>query len=310
MVAEIHSHGKGHPPKVVEGRVHRKTKVLSCKMGNTAGGIISPTLANITLDGLEGMLTKHFGSKDSKKRKSSSVHLIRYADDFIITSKTKEILAEKVMPLLEAFLSERGLTLSKEKTSMTHVKEGFDFLSQNVRKYKTSLIIKPSKSSIKNLLNRVRDEIKKNRAQTQAHLIDLLNPLIRGWGNYHKSVCARKTFEKVDHEIFQALWRWSKRRHPNKGLRWIKDKYFKIHGRQSWCFVSKLKYKNKNSVELKKLFKTTSLPIRRHRKIIAQANPFDKEWSRYFAERARKYTMSFETSNNHSFPSHLIAKGL
>lgn len=131
--------------------------------------------------------------------------------------------------------------------------------------------------------------VTKNRTQTQEHLIDILNPLIRGWGNYHQKVCARKTFEKVDHEIFQALWRWSKRRHPNKGLRWVKNKYFKIQGNNNWCFMSRSKIKNKNTVELKELFKTTSISIRRHRKIRANANPFDKEWYEYFAERSLKY---------------------
>jgi len=245
----------------------------------------------MTLDGLEDLLKKHFGSKDNKKRKKSGVHLIRYADDFIITSKTKEILELQIMPLLKEFLSERGLALSKKKTAITHVREGFDFLSQNVRKYGTSIIIKPSRNSIKRLLNRVRDLVKKNRTQTQEYMIDILNPLIRGWGNYHKKVCARKTFEKVDHEIFLALWRWSKRRHPNKGLRWIKKKYFKTQGNNNWCFMSKSKIKYKDTVELKELFKTTSILIRRHRKIRANANPFDKEWDEYFVERSLKYSI-------------------
>lgn len=259
------------------------------KWGTPQGGIISPTLANMTLDGLENLLVENFGPKDSKKRKKNSVHLIRYADDFIITSKSKEILELEIKPLLEKFLSERGLSLSKKKTAITHISEGFDFLSQKVRKYGKSIIIKPSKNSTEKLLNRVRGLIKKNRAQTQEDLITILNPLIRGWGNYHKKVCARRTFEKVDHEIFQALWRWSKRRHPNKGLRWTKKKYFKAHGTDNWCFMSESKNKEKDISEAKKLFKVTSLPILRHRKIRANANPFDKEWYEYFEERALKY---------------------
>lgn len=266
-----------------------KQAFCSTKWGTPQGGIISPTLANMALDGLEDLLKDHFGSKGSQKRKKSGVHLIRYADDFIVTGKNKEILELQVTPLLKKFLSKRGLVMSKKKTSITHVREGFDFLSQNVRKYGTSIIIKPSRDSIKRLLNRVRDLVKKNRAQTQEYLICILNPLIRGWGYYHKRVCARKTFEKVDHEIFQALWHWSKRRHPNKGLRWIKKKYFKTQGNNNWCFMSRSKSKNNNTVELKELFKTTSIPIRRHRKIRANANPFDKEWYEYFVERSLKH---------------------
>jgi RNA-directed DNA polymerase len=268
-----------------------KQVFCSTKWGTPQGGIISPTLANMTLDGLEDLLKDRFGSKDSSKRKKSGVHLIRYADDFIITGKTKEILELEIIPLLEKFLSVRGLVMSKKKTSITHVREGFDFLSQNVRRYGKSLIIKPSRNSIKRLLHRVRDLVKKNRAQTQGVMIDILNPLVRGWGNYHKKVCARKTFEKVDHEIFQSLWRWSRRRHPNKGLRWIKKKYFKTQGNNNWCFSSRSKSEKNTTVELKELFKTTSIPIRRHRKIRANANPFDKEWYEYFAERSLKYSI-------------------
>lgn len=256
----------------------------STKWGTPQGGIISPTLANITLDGLENILTDQFGQKDSKKRKASGVHMIRYADDFVITGKTKEILELQVLPMLEIFLKERGLSISAKKTRITHVKEGFDFLSQNVRKYGKSIIIKPSKDSIKRMLTRIRNLIRKNCTKTQEYLIALLNPLIRGWGNYHRKVCSRKTFEKVDHEIFQALWRWSKRRHPNKGLRWIKNKYFKIQGSNDWCFA--VKPLNKDKIELNELFKTTNIPIRRHIKIRAKSNPFDKEWYKYFADRA------------------------
>jgi len=264
------------------------------RWGTPQGGIISPTLANMTLDGLESILTNAFGPKDSKKRKASGVHLIRYADDFVITGKSKEVLELQVLPLLEEFLAKRGLTVSAKKTAITHVRQGFNFLSQNVRKYGTSIIIKPSKDSVKRMLKRVRKLITENRTQTQERLIDLLNPLIRGWGNYHKAVCARKTFEKVDHEIFQSLWRWSKRRHPNKGLRWVKKKYFKAQGNQSWCFSTKIRIKGK--VELKEIFKTTCLPIRRHRKIRAKANPFDKEWYEYFAQRALNIRFKKEKS--------------
>lgn len=262
-----------------------KQMFCSTKWGTPQGGLISPTLANMTLDGLENILTDEFGSKGSRKRKKCGVHLTRYADDFVITGKTKEILELQVLPLLEEFLAKRGLTLSAKKTAIVDVRQGFDFLSQNVRKYGTRIIIKPSKDSTKRMLKRIRDLIKENRTQTQEDLIDLLNPLIRGWSNYHKAVCSRKTFEKVDHEIFLALWRWSKRRHPNKGLLWIKKKYFKAQGNQVWCFATKNTDRNKK-VELKNLFKATNLPNRRHRKIRANANPFDKEWYEYFAQRA------------------------
>jgi RNA-directed DNA polymerase len=260
-----------------------KQMFCSTKWGTPQGGIISPTLANMTLDGIETVIENHFGRKGDKKRKKSGVHMIRYADDFVITGKSKEILELQMLPLLKEFLAVRGLTVSEKKTKITNVKQGFDFLSQTVRKFGTSIIIKPSKDSIGRLLRRIRELVQKNSSQSQKSLIDLLNPIIRGWAYYHSKVCARKTFEKVDHEIFQILWRWSKRRHPNKGLRWIKDKYFKTYGNQSWNFA--VKEVNEGKTRIYELFKATTIPIRRHRKIRAAANPFCREWATYFAER-------------------------
>ena len=214
--------------KWLESGYIEKQMFCSTKWGTPQGGIISPTLANMTLDGIEEVIIRQFGRKGDKKRKKSGVHLIRYADDLVITGKSKEILELQMLPLLKEFLAARGLTLSPQKTRIVNVREGVDFLSQTIRKFRTSIIIKPSKNSVNRFLSRVRELIRKNLAQTQKHVIDLLNPLIRGWAHYHSKVCARKTFEKVDHEIFQILWKWSKRRHPNKGLRWIKDKYWAI----------------------------------------------------------------------------------
>lgn len=260
--------------------------------GTPQGGIISPVLANMTLDGLEDVISKHFGKKGTKKRKKYGVHMIRYADDFIVTGKSKEILETKVKMLVEDFLSQRGLSLSAGKTKVTHIEQGFDFLGQTVRKYKTKIIIKPSGKSINRLLKRIRCLIRKNSAETQKKVIDLLSPQIRGWAQYHRGICARKAYEKVDHEIFRALWRWSKRRHPNKGLCWIKDKYFKVKESRKWCFAALAK--NKNIVEWKELFQATSVPIRRHKKIRAVANPYDKEWYAYFKERQSKKLFSLQ----------------
>ncbi len=240
----------------------------------------------MALDGLESVCTKQFGKKGTKKRKRSGVHVIRYADDFIVTGKTKEILELEVKPLIEDFLRERGLTLSEKKTTITHVQQGFDFLGQTVRKYNTKLIITPSKKSVDRLLTRTRSLVKKNRAETQEKLIDMLSPQIRGWAYYHRGVCARKTYEKVDHEIFKILWQWSKRRHPNKGFCWVKEKYFKTNKNRKWCFATTIKEGEK--VVCKELFQATNVSIRRHRKIRGMANPFDKEWYSYFTERQSK----------------------
>src|SRR5215471_11653970 len=188
--------------------------------GTPQGGIISPALANRALDGLERVLREKYPSKTRLKSlgdKLPSLNFIRYADDFIITSKSKELLEREIRPLVEQFLQKRGLELSPTKTVITHVEEGFDFLGQNVRRYPNGkLLIKPSKKNVKTFLNGIRETIKAALGSTAADLIRELNPKIRGWANYHRHVVSKRIFGRVDHEIVFCLWRWARRRHPNK----------------------------------------------------------------------------------------------
>src|SRR2546429_472925 len=184
--------------------------------GTPQGGIISPALANCALDGLERLLKEKFPTKrclPSLGGKCPRVNLIRYADDFVITSKSKELLEGEIKPLVEYFLQERGLELSPTKTVTTHVEQGFDFLGQNVRKYPNGkLLIKPSKKNVKTFLDGIRRTIKDAHGASAADLIDQLNPKIRGWANYHRHVVSKRTFGRVDHAIFSNLWQWARDR--------------------------------------------------------------------------------------------------
>ena len=165
------------------------------------------------------------------------MNLIRYADDFIITGRTKELLEGEVKPLVEQFLHERGLELSPRKTVITHVEQGFDFLGQNVRKYPNGkLLIKPSKKNIKTFLDGIRKTIKAALGMSAADLIDWLNPKIRGWANYHRHVVSKRVFHRVDHAIFISLWQWARRRHQQKSPGWLKRKYFERQGHNNWRF--------------------------------------------------------------------------
>jgi RNA-directed DNA polymerase len=252
--------------------------------GAPQGGPISPTLMNMTLDGLERLLTQTF-----KRRRGNGiyanpkVHILRYADDFIVTGSSKELLENKVKPLITNFLKVRGLELSQEKTKITHISEGFDFLGQNIRKYDGKLLIKPSKKNIKAFLGKVRRIVKSQKPAKQEQVIKRLNPVIRGWANYHRHVVAKQTFSSVDNKIWQVLWRWAKRRHPNKGARWIKDKYFISEGSRKWVFAADTGETLPNGQpERCRLFKASDVPIRRHIKVKADANPFDPQWETYF----------------------------
>jgi len=239
--------------------------------GTPQGGIISPCLANMTLDGLETKLLA-----DLLKRKGTNVNLIRYADDFIVTGRTKELLENEVKPRIEQFLKERGLELSQEKTRITHIKDGFDFLGWNIRKYDNKLLIKPSEKNVASFLEDVRRTIKENKQAKQESLIELLNPKIRGWSNYHKNQVAKETFSKVDREIWKTLWQWAKRRHPSKDNSWIKNRYFKRIELRDWVFTV-----TKGTT----LVKASDTKIQRHVKIRAEANPYLPESERYFEER-------------------------
>ncbi len=147
--------------------------------GTPQGGICSPVIANLALDGLERKLLERYPKP--KTGYNAKVNYVRFADDFIVTGISKEFLEQEVKPLIEQFMRERGLTLSQEKTVITHINEGFDFLGQQVRKYNGKLIIKPAHKNVSTFLRKVRTLIKANTQATAGNLIVQLNPLIRGW---------------------------------------------------------------------------------------------------------------------------------
>jgi len=249
----------------------------STDAGTPQGGVISPVLANLTLDGLEAAIANQ---PHRETKRQAKLHLIRFADDYVITGNSPELLEEDIAPGVEEFLDARGLEVSPEKTSITHLEEGFDFLGQNIRKYKGKLLITPSKQSVKEILGKARAIIAKNPSASAADLIQQLNPLIRGWVNYHRHVVSKDTFQKIDHAIFQTLWRWAKRRHRNKSSLWIRNRYFG----QLWRFHAKVKDNNGNH-KTTYLYRAAAVPIQRHIKIKAQANPYHPAWERYFEKR-------------------------
>ena len=263
-------------------------KLFPTMEGTPQGGTISPVLMNMTLDGLERVLKERLPTRKMRNGKThfNKMNFIRYADDFIITGETPEFLRNDVLPIVKEFLKERGLELSPEKTVITHIDEGFDFLGQNVRKYNGKLLIKPSKTAIKSFLIKVRNIIKGNKGTSQELLIRKLNPVIRGWVNYHRYVVSSETFRWIDYQIYKCLWQWAKRRHKHKGRRWIAKKYWHSIGTRKWTFAVRL---NKTSQNQEPRYLTleyaTDTKIIRFKKIVAEANPFDARWIGYFEER-------------------------
>ena len=253
--------------------------VYPTESGTPQGGIASPTLANMALDGLEQAAMAAIP-------RNQKIHVVKYADDFVITGASKEVLETKVKPAVEAFLRERGLQLSTEKTSITHIDDGFDFLGFNVRKYAGKLLIKPAKASVKAFLDDTRRIIKSNRTAKTEYLIRLLNRKIVGWANYYRHVVSKRTFTYVDNRIFLALLAWINRRHPNKSNHWKRKRYFRNQGLRNWVFYASSHDKQGNATVLD-LRHAAQVAIVRHIKIRAAATPYDPAYDDYFARRKR-----------------------
>lgn len=180
-----------------------KDEYSDTEAGTPQGGIISPCLANLALNGLASMLKKKFMNRKvvNGKEINNRVHTIVYADDLIVTGKSRELLEQEVLPEVRKFMYERGLALSEEKTLITHVKDGFDFLGQNTRKYKGKVLTKPAKKNVQSFLDGIRETILNNPTRKQEQLIGMLNPKIRGWANYHRHIVSKETFSYVDFQI-------------------------------------------------------------------------------------------------------------
>jgi RNA-directed DNA polymerase len=253
---------------VEDGRLYPTRK------GTPQGGIISPTLSNMTLDGLEQAV-------HSAIPRRSRVNFVRYADDFIITGKSKHLLETQVKPVVERFLAERGLTLSEEKTSITHIKHGFKFLGQTFRKNGNVLRITPATEGVLALKRKVGDLCRKYVSAPMPALIKALNQTLRGWGNYHRHVVASEAFSEVDTHVYEQLWRMIRRRHPNKSKKWLVRKYWTVGGTNTFS----IRCKTRTGPRTYSVFRLSSIGIRRHIKIRATANPYTKEDAAYFWRR-------------------------
>jgi RNA-directed DNA polymerase len=258
-----------------------KTSIEATTQGVPQGGLISPVIALITLSGLEEQLAQKF------KRNRGKVNMIIYADDFVITGESKELLENDVIPIVEEFLAERGLQLSQEKSHITHISQGFNFLGFHVRKYGKELkfLTKPSKASVKTFLADIKRTIQENSGANAENLIRQLNPKIIGWTNYYKHSAASKTFSYIDNHIFKKLYRWIGKRHQNKGQRWTYNKYFQRNNSlRRWHFHAKFK-DDKQNITYLNLRLASDTKIVRHTKTLSEATPYDPKYFEYFQKR-------------------------
>ena len=269
-----------------------KGQLFPTRKGTPQGGVASPILANIALDGMQQAIAQAVSKKDDK------VNFVRYADDFIVTGASQEILEQKVKPALMAFLTPRGLELSEQKTVITHISTGFNFLGHTVRKFGDTLLTTPAKSNLKALRQKIRLCIQSALGQSQQMLLLKLNPLIRGWSNYYRHGASKRTFNRLDHHVIWQLWRWAKRRHPNKSAKWKQRKYYSAA--QGLFSVRLTKGRGKGQVLT--LYKASSTKIKRHIKVRGAANPYDSDYTRYFESRRPKRRRWSQTAGNAPTP--------
>jgi RNA-directed DNA polymerase len=286
---------------VMEGEVFHKTRA-----GTPQGGVISPLLANIALDGLE-YETKKMLQDDllqyAKKKYSTvsrgiaqrSISIIVYADDFVAVHESEEIIL-KAKQFAEEWLKGIGLTLNQSKTRIIHTlkskdgnKSGFDFLGFSIRQYpvttctrKYKTLMKPSLKSQRRHRKAISRKLKHLTAATQEEVIEALNPVIKGWSNYFRSGVASKVFSAIDHYVFQKLWKWARWRHPNKGLRWIKNKYFRRYKGNNWRFATS---------DNNRLVLHSETHIKRHVKVQGTRTLYDGDLQ-YWSKRSSKKNFS------------------
>jgi RNA-directed DNA polymerase len=257
------------------------------EMGTPQGGIISPTLANITLNGLESGLAKHLrATLGYRKASKAKCNVVRYADDFVVTGASQELLETIVVPWVTNFLRERGLQLSSEKTRVVHIDEGFDFLGWNFRKYRNGkMYIKPTRKNVKAFYRKVSDIVEGSLSLPTERLIKRLNPVLRGWAAYHKGVCSKATWSRVDQLIYWRLMRWAKRRHPRKHGAWIYEKYWLTLGSRRVFAVQRHNAEGDEPWSLP-LYRLADTKVVRYKyKIHGDYNPFDPAWELYSEER-------------------------
>ncbi len=277
--------------------------------GTPQGGVISPLLANIALDGMIKDIVNAFPK--SICRKGKQIHgyqpkIIRYADDFVCFHSELEVI-KQCKTLISKWLNKAGLELKPEKTRICHtlkvteidgqsVKPGFDFLGFNIRQYpvgkyhsgkntKGSLlgfktIIKPSSKSIKAHYENMRSIINKLKHAPQIKLIQELNPVIRGWCNYHSTVCSQETFSKMDHLLWCKLRAWIRRRTGKASLKKF-SKYFSPGKHGAWTFQT-------HQVDGFVLHNHSKTEIKRHILVRPNASPYDGNWT-YWSKRKGEY---------------------
>ncbi len=266
--------------------------------GAPQGGPLSPLLLNVALDGMEKLLFAyttervHQPSPQAKqqkpyKRKSPTYGFIRYCDDFLITAKSQQDITA-IIPIVQTWLRQRGLELNLEKTHIVPVEQGCNFLGFTLRQFNHKCLCLPQKKKVMDFLQQLRGWLKANPQAKQEAVINYLNPILRGWGNYYRHGISKEVFSYVDSQIWKVLWRWCRRRHPNKGSKWVARRYFKTIQGRDWTFATVTKDR-RGKRKVISLIRLAHIPIERHIKVKGSNSPDDATLSDYWTYRQTRY---------------------
>lgn len=266
-------------------------KLHETDTGTAQGAVISPLLANIALHDMEAALAINSGSTHNQRA------IVRYADDFAVFCESKED-TEKSQQTLTEWLKIRGLTFSTEKTRIIHLTEGFDFLGATIKVFPTAkkksgqvLLIRPSKKAVNKLRNTLREQwLALNGTNVEA-VLGKLNPIIRGWANYHRKQVASLTFKTLDNWMFYREVRYVHRAHPKKSKQWMNQKYWgrlNLDRKDPWVFGDKQTGQH--------LLKFAWFKIERHHLVKGTSSPDDPTLKVYWHKRAEKHSTDLTSS--------------
>ena len=255
--------------------------------GTPQGGIASPVLLNVALHGMERAAgVRYYTDRDGNPVEAARnvPMVVRYADDLLALCHSRD-QAEQVKARLGAWLAPRGLVFNEDKTRITHLHQGgCDFLGFGIRRYPNNkLIIKPSKAAIKRIRKRLADEMRTLQGANAAAVIARLNPIIRGWACYYRTVVSARVFNALDHYVWTLTYRWALRSHRNKPKTWVVDRYygtFNTARNDRWVFG------DRDSGAY--LIKFSWIPIVRHQMVKATASPDDPSLTEYWTKRRRR----------------------
>jgi len=252
---------------VEEERFHATTS------GVQQGGVISPLLANIALDGMQSFIGPTFG-------------FIRYADDFVVTARSKEEL-EILKPKLETWLKARGLELNEEKTRIVSVLDGFDFLGFHIQHFQGKCLTKPQKGKVLALVAKLKEWLRNHTPVSPEVVIHHLNPILIGWANFYKHSASKRIFGYVDSQIWMAIWKWCLNRHPNKSKGWVKQKYYTSFKGRQWSFFARTKDRRGND-KISYITTLSDIKVTRYGKVKGTASPDDPSLKEYWERRKAK----------------------